>query len=102
MSIVLRLGGGEQSGIFVEPAAVDSIFFFFFFFNLYTISSQFEPAVHVRLPVALVCQHVPTREGVLKIIYKFERSELDAILWLVVCSNLNVLLYQNNFLRTLL
>ena len=36
-SIVLRLGGGEQSGIFVEPAAVDSIFFFglfLVFFNL--------------------------------------------------------------------
>ena len=69
---------------------------------IYFISIWIEPAVHVRLPVALVCQHVPTREGVLKIIYKFERSELDAILWLVVCSNLNVLLYQNNFLWTLL
>ena len=29
-SIVLRLGGGEQSRIFVEPAAVDSSFFCFF------------------------------------------------------------------------
>ena len=38
MSIVLRLGGGEQSRIFVEPAAVDSSFLFFglslVFFNL--------------------------------------------------------------------
>ena len=86
------MGGGEQSEIFVEPAAVDSIFFLVFF-NLYTISSQFEPAVHVRLPVALVGQHVPTGEGVLRIIYKLERSELDAILWFVVCSHLTVLLY---------
>ena len=40
-------------------------FLFLVFFNLQSISSQFEPAVHVRLPVTLVCQHVPTGEGVL-------------------------------------
>ena len=68
-------------------------FFFLVFFHLYTFSSQFEPAVHVRLPVALVGQHVPTGEGVLKVIYIMERSELDAILWFLVSSHLTVLLY---------